>query len=148
MASKIECPRCGGFSANFVQGMCRPCYMRDYHQRRSASAIAQCPRGEGATANFVQGMCRGCYMRDGRQRRSAAAITDKQGVSEPPTLIGDSEGQRFCVECKALGIYARNLCLNCYMRDRHRQRRPLCAECGGPGVYARGLCHKCYVLDR
>ena len=135
MASKIVCPRCGGFSANFVQGVCRPCYMRDYHQRRSASAITQCPRCGAASANFVQGVCRACYMR-------------KQGVSKTPTLIGESEGQRLCVECKAPGVYARSLCLNCYMRDRHRQRRPLCVECAEPGIYARGLCHKCYVLER
>ena len=78
MASKIECPRCGGLSASFIQGVCRACYMRDYHQRRSAAAVTQCPRCGVASANFAQGVCRACYMRDYHQRRSAAAAKDKQ----------------------------------------------------------------------
>jgi hypothetical protein len=81
-------------------------------------------------------------MRDYHQRRSAAAVTDKQRVFETPTLIGDTEGQDLCVECKAPGIYARGLCVNCHMRDRH------CVECGVQGLYARGFCRNCYVLDR
>jgi hypothetical protein len=201
MASKIECPRCGGLSASFVQGVCRACYMRDYHQRRSAAAVTQCPRCGVASANFIQGVCRACYMRDYHQRRSAAAAKDKQiaqpnrtpqlgevrparrpllsanqdatpaamsplrrqsprepgalgahaGMAfETPTL-GNSEGQRLCVECETPRIYARGLCVNCYMRgymrDRHRQRRLLCVECGEPGTYARGLCRNCYISD-
>jgi hypothetical protein len=91
-------------------------------------------------------------MRDYHQRRSAAAIKYKQRVFETPTVIGGSEGQHLCVECKAPRIYARGLCVNCYMRgymrDRqHRQRRLLCVECGEPGTYARGLCRNCYVSD-
>jgi hypothetical protein len=146
MASKIECLRCGGLSASFVQGVCRSCYMREYHQRRSAAAVTQCPRCGVASANFVRGVCRACYMRDYHQRRSVAAVEDKQMVSHPLALA-DGERQRLCVECEAPGIYARGLCLNCYMRDRQRQRQPLCVECGEPGIYSRGLCRNCYVLD-
>jgi hypothetical protein len=113
MLSRIECPRCGGYSANFVKGLCRACYMRDHHQRRSA-----------------------------------AAVTAKQRLFETSTLIGDSAGQRLCVECKAPGLYAHGLCRHCYMRDRqHRQRQRHCVECGGPGIYARGLCQNCYLRD-
>jgi hypothetical protein len=147
MASKIECLRCSRLSASFVQGVCRSCYMRDYHQRHSAAAVTQCPKCGVTNANFVRGVCRACYMRDYHQRRSAAAVKDKQIVSAPPTL-GDSEGRRLCVECKTPGIYARGLCLNCYMRDRQRQRPRLCIVCGQPEIYARGLCQNCYVLDR
>jgi hypothetical protein len=150
MASKIECLRCGGLSASFIQGVCRACYMREYHQRRSAAAVTQCPRCLVASANFVRGVCRACYMRDYHQRRSAAAVEDKQMVPRTPTL-GDSERERLCVECEAPRIYARGLCVNCYMRgymrDRQRQRRLLCAECGEPGTYARGLCRNCYLSD-
>jgi hypothetical protein len=142
MTSKIECPRCGGLSASFIQGVCRACYMRDYHQRRSAAAVTQCPKCGVASANFVHGVCRACYMRDYHQRRSAAAAKDKQRVFETPTVIGGSEGQQLCVECKAPGIYARSLCQDCYMRNCS------CIECRTPGVYARGLCRNCYVLDR
>jgi hypothetical protein len=146
MASKIECLRCGRVSASFIQGVCRSCYMREYHQRRSAVAVTQCPRCGVASANFVRGVCRSCYMRDYHQRRSAMAVTDKQPVSETP-MRGDGEDQRLCVECEAPRIYARGLCLNCYMRDRQRQRQHLCVECGEPGIYSRGLCRSCYVLD-
>ena len=142
MASKIKCPRCDGLSTSFVQGVCRACYMRDYHQRRSAAAVTQCPRCGAASANFVHGVCRACYMRDYHHRRSVAAVTDKQTMLETPTLIADSEGQHLCAECKAPGVYARGLCLNCHMRDRH------CVECGVQGIYARALCRNCYVLDR
>jgi hypothetical protein len=150
MASKIECPRCGGLSASFIQGVCRACYMREYHQRRSAAAATQCPRCGVGSANFVQGVCRACYMRDYHQRRSAAAVEDKQMVSRTPALAV-SERERLCVECEAPRIYARGLCVNCYMRgymrDRQRQRRLLCTECGEPGTYARGLCRNCYLSD-
>jgi hypothetical protein len=142
MASKIKCPRCDGFSTSFVQGVCRACYMRDYHQRRSEAAVTQCPRCGVPSANFVHGVCRACYMRDYHQRRSAVAVTDKQSVTETPALIPDGDGQHLCAECKAPGIYARGLCLNCHMRDRH------CVECGVQGIYARALCRNCYVLDR
>ncbi len=135
MASKIECPKCGGLGANLIRGVCRSCYMRDYHQRRSAAAVTQCPTCGVASANFVYGVCRSCYMRDYHQRR------DKQRVLETPTL-GDSESQRLCVKCKAWGIYAQGLCLDCYMRERR------CVECGVQGIYARSLCRNCYVLDR
>ncbi len=148
MASKIECPRCGGVNANLIHGVCRACYMRDYHQRRTAAAVTECPKCGGISANFVHGVCRACYMRDYHQRRSAAAVTDKQAVLEPPTLIDDSAGQRLCVECKAPSIYARGRCLECYMRDRQRQRPPLCIECGEPAVYARRRCQNCYKRDR
>jgi ribosomal protein L32 len=148
MASKTECPRCGGVSANLVHGVCRACYMRDYHQRRTAAAVTKCPNCGGISANFVHGVCRACYMRDYHQRRTAAAVTDKQGVFGTLTLIDDSEGQRLCVECKAPSVYARGRCLECYMRDRQRQRRPLCVECGESAVYARGRCQNCYKRDR
>jgi hypothetical protein len=150
MAPKIECLRCGGLSASFIQGVCRACYMRDYHQRRAAAAGTQCPKCGVASANFVHGVCRACYMRDYHQRRSAAAAKDKQMVFETRTL-GDSERPRLCVECEAPRIYARGLCVNCYMRgymrDRQRQRRLLCVKCGEPGTYARGLCRTCYLFD-
>jgi hypothetical protein len=152
MAPKIECLRCGGLSASFVKGVCRACHMREYHQKRAAAAVTQCPKCGVASANFVHGVCRACYMRDRHQRRAAAAAKDKQRVFETPTLIGNTEGQQLCVECKAPRIYARGLCVNCYMRgymrDRQRQRRLLCVECGEPGTYSRGLCRNCYVLDR
>jgi hypothetical protein len=148
MASKIECPRCSRLSASFVHGVCRACYMRDYHQRRSAAAVTQCPKCGGVSANFTQGVCRSCYMRDYQQRRSAAAVRNKQSVFETPALISDSERERFCAECKAPGIYARGLCLNCYMRDRQRlYRQRFCVECGAQGTYSRGLCKNCYALD-
>jgi NMD protein affecting ribosome stability and mRNA decay len=150
MLSKTECPRCGGLSASFVKGVCRACYMRDYHQERAAAAVTQCPKCGVASANFVRGVCRACYMRDYHQRGAAAAAKDKQMVFETATL-GGRGGQRLCVECEAPRIYARGLCVNCYMRgymrDRQRQRRLLCVECGDPETYFRGLCRNCYVLD-
>jgi hypothetical protein len=155
MLSKIECPRCGGDSANFVHGVCRACYMRAYHQKRAAAAVTQCPRCGVTNANLIKGLCRACYMRNYHQRRSAAAVRDKQKMFEASTLIDDrvgqlddTTGQRLCVECEAPGIYARGRCLNCYMRDRQRrQRQRHCAECGGLGIYARGLCLNCYMRD-
>jgi NMD protein affecting ribosome stability and mRNA decay len=153
MLSKIECPRCGVAVADFVRGLCRACYMRAYHQRRSAEAVTQCPSCGVVSANFVKGLCRVCYMRAYHQRRSAAAVTDKQRVFETSSPIDDSAGQRFCIECKAPSIYARSLCRNCYMRgymrDRqHRRRQRFCVECGAPGIYARSLCQNCYMQDR
>jgi hypothetical protein len=145
MASKIKCPRCGGLSFSFIQGTCRACYMRDFHQRRSATAITQCPSCGVASANFVQGVCRACYMRNYHQRRSAAAAKDQQKVFEPPTLDA-SEDQRLCIECKTPSIYARGLCRDCYVLD-HRQRQRFCVECGAPSVYARSLCQNCYMRD-
>jgi ribosomal protein L37E len=136
--------------------------MREYHQKRAAAAVTQCPRCGVASANFVRGVCRACYMGSYHQRRSAAVAKNQQMVIETPTL-GDSEGQRLCVECKALGIYAHGLCRNCYMRDymrdyvrgyvrgntRDRQRRQrFCVECGAPGIYARTLCQNCYMRER
>jgi NMD protein affecting ribosome stability and mRNA decay len=120
MASKIECPKCGGASNSFVHGVCRACFMRDHHQRRSASAATECPRCGTVTANFVHGVCRACFMRDYHQRRSASLVTD-------------GEGRRLCAECREPSIYARGLCLSCYMRDRrHRNRMKLhtCTICG------------------
>jgi hypothetical protein len=184
-----ECPRCAGESANFIHGVCRACYMREYHQRRSAAAAAECPKCGGVSANFVHGVCRPCYMRDHHKRRSAPAVTDRQrspvtdgqrapvtsrqsssvtyGRSSPatgaqrtcetPTPTQDSAGRRVCVECREPGIYARGLCLSCYMRDRRRRTLRciddnagprVCVECGGPGVYARSLCQNCYMRDR
>jgi uncharacterized OB-fold protein len=157
MLSKIECPRCGGASANFVHGMCRACYMHDYHQRRSAAAVTQCPRCGVASANFVHGVCRACYMRDYHQRRSAAPATDKQRVFETPTLIDDSDDMRdgerqrqlLCGQCGESTVYARGRCQNCYKRDRqYRLRQRRCVECGKLGMYARGLCQNCYMRDR
>jgi hypothetical protein len=118
MLAKIECPSCGVVSANFVKGLCRTCYMRAYHQRRSA-----------------------------------AAVTDKQRVLETSSLIDHCAGQRFCIECKAPGIYARSLCRTCYMRGymryrQHSRHRRFCVECGAPGIYARSLCQNCYMRDR
>jgi hypothetical protein len=200
-----ECPRCGGDSANFIHGVCRACYMREYHQRRSAAAVTECPKCGGVSANFVHGVCRACYMRDYHQRRSAPAVTDRQRspvterrsssvtdrqsssvtdrrsasvtdrqsssvtdrrsspaadtqrASETPMLTHDSAGRRVCVECREPGIYARGLCLSCYMRDRRRRTLTcidgsvsprICVECGEPGVYARSLCQNCYMRDR
>jgi ribosomal protein L32 len=184
-----ECPRCGGDTVNFIRGVCRACYMREYHQRRSAAAVTECPKCGGVSANFVHGVCRACYMRDYHQRRSAGAVTDQQRspvtggqtppltdrrrpsvthgqgspgtgaqrVCETPALTHDSAGPRVCVECLQPGVYARGLCLSCYMRDRRRRTLTcidgsagprLCVECGGPGVYARGLCQNCYMRDR
>jgi hypothetical protein len=184
-----ECPRCGGDTANFIRGVCRACYMRDYHQRRAAAAVTECPRCGGVSANFVHGVCRACYMREYHQRRSAGAITSgqrssvtdgerrsvtdgqrspvtdgqsspatgAQGVCETPALTHDSTGRRVCVECRQLGIYARGLCLSCYMRDRRRRALTcidgsagprLCVECEEPRIYARSLCQNCYMRDR
>lgn len=132
MTSKIECPRCGAVSTAAVHGVCRACYMRDFHQRRSASADTECPRCGAVSANFVHGVCRGCFMRDFHQRRSASAAADKQRPFETPTFIDGSEG-RLCVECREPGIYALGRCLSCYMRDRRRRNRMklgTCAVCG------------------
>jgi hypothetical protein len=174
-----ECPRCGRDTVSFIHGVCRACYMRDYHQRRSAAAVTECPRCGGVSANFVHGVCRACYMRDYHQRRSAGVVTqrpsvtdgqrlsvtdgqsspatDVQGVCETPALAHDSAGRHVCVECRRPGIYARGLCLSCYMRD-HRRRTlacidgsagpRLCVECGELGIYARNLCQNCYMRDR
>jgi hypothetical protein len=169
MASKTKCPSCGGDTAKLMHGVCRPCYMRDYHQKRSAAAVTECPRCGGVSANFVQGVCRACYMRDYHQRRSTPAdgqnspltagqgspAAAAQGVCETPALPGDRAGPRVCVECREPGIYARSLCLSCYMRDRRRRtlgfvgdNPRICVECAGPGIYARGLCQNCYMRDR
>jgi hypothetical protein len=128
MLSRIECPGCGGDSANFVKGLCRACYMRNYHQRRSAAALTDKQRvfetsaliddsaGQGLCADckapiiYARGRCLNCHMRE-RQR---------------------GQRQRHCVECGGLGIYARGLCLNCYMRDyrrHHRIKLRACAVC-------------------
>jgi NMD protein affecting ribosome stability and mRNA decay len=160
MALKIECPKCGSVGVSFVRGVCRACYMRDYHQRRSASAVTECPKCGVVSANFVHGVCRACYMRDYHQRRSASLATD-------------GGGQRLCVECGEADAYSRGLCRPCYMRN-YRQRRsasdeqsapdkqtvfetpkficdsegqPLCGECKEPSTYSRGLCHNCYLRD-
>jgi hypothetical protein len=133
MASKIECPQCRAISANSVHGVCRACFMRDFHQRRSASADTECPKCGVVSANFVHGMCRACFMRDYHQRRAASPVADKQKVFEPAKFIDDSEGWRLCIECREPGIYARGLCLSCYMRDRRRRNRMkvgACVMCG------------------
>jgi hypothetical protein len=83
-------------------------------------------------------------MRDYQQRRSAAAVRSRN----QQTVLESLTGQRLCVECKAPGIYARGLCLNCYMRDRQRlHRERFCVECGVQSVYSRGLCRNCFALD-
>ena len=134
MASKIECSKCGAVSANSVHGVCRACFMRDFHQRRSASADAECPRCGVVSANFVHGMCRACFMRDYHQRRSASAVADKPRVSETGTSIDDREGRRLCVECGEPGVYALGRCLSCYMRDRRRRNRMKVGSCVMCGV--------------
>ena len=160
MASKIECPKCGGASNSLVHGVCRACFMRDFHQKRSASAATECPRCGTVTANFVRGVCRVCYMRDYHQKRAASSVTD-------------GEGQGLCVECREAGIYARGLCRPCYLRGYRQKLSALdkqsasdeqrvsetptficeseggrvCAECKEPSTYSRGLCHTCYVRD-
>jgi hypothetical protein len=164
MASKIECPRCGGLSASFIQGVCRACYMRDYHQRRSAAAAKDKQMAQpNRTPQLGEVRPARRPLLSGNQDATPAAMSPLQRQNptegepgalgaqfETPTL-GNSEGQRLCVECEAPRIYARGLCVNCYMRgymrDRHRQRRLLCVKCGEPGTYARGLCRNCYVLD-
>jgi hypothetical protein len=128
MLSRIECPRCGVASTNFVKALCRACYMRNYNQRRSAAALTDKQRvfetstliDESAVQRlcveckapgiYAHGLCRNCYMRN-RQRR---------------------QRQRHCVECGGLGIYARGLCQNCYARDyrrHHRIKHLACAVC-------------------
>jgi NMD protein affecting ribosome stability and mRNA decay len=159
MALGIECPKCGSLSVSLVRGLCRACYMRDLHQRRSASAVTECPKCGEVSANFVRGVCRACYMRDYHQRRSASAVADGQGP-------------RVCIECRDAEPYARGLCRPCYVRD-YRQRRSalaehsasdkqnetpilindsegrrLCGECGNSGIYALSLCLNCYMRDR
>jgi NMD protein affecting ribosome stability and mRNA decay len=151
MASKVECPRCGGVSTSFVHGVCRACYMREYHQRRSASAATECPRCGGVSANFVHGVCRACYMREYHQRRSASAVTDRQSMSETPTFICDSEGRSPCTECREPVIYARGLCQSCYLRDRrrrHRMKQCTCAMCGASFQSARRDTHYCSLSCR
>jgi NMD protein affecting ribosome stability and mRNA decay len=161
MALGIECPKCGGVSISLVRGLCRACYMRDLHQRRSASAVTECPKCGAVSANFVRGVCRACYMRDYHQKRSVSAAAD-------------GDGRRVCVECRDADAYARGLCRPCYVRD-YRQRRSasaersasdeqrvletptlindsegrrLCGECGESGVYALNLCVNCYMRER
>jgi hypothetical protein len=136
--------------------------MRDYHQRRSAAAakdkqMAQPNRtpqlGEARPALSANQDATPAAMSPLRRQnpREPGALGAHAGmVFETPTL-GNSEGQRLCVECEAPRIYARGLCVNCYMRgymrDRQRQRRLLCVQCGEPGTYARGLCRNCYISD-
>lgn len=145
MASTTECPRCGIISANFVDGVCRACFMRGYHQKRSASAGTECPKCGAVSGNFVHGVCRACFMRDYHQKRSASAAADKasaekQEVFETPAVVDASEGRRVCVECREPGIYALGRCLSCYMRDRRRRNRMklgTCAMCGASFQSAR-----------
>jgi hypothetical protein len=159
MALGIECPNCGSLSISSVRGLCRACYMRDSHQRRSASAVIECPKCGEVSANFVRGVCRACYMRDYHQRRASS-------------VVADGGGRRVCFECRSADPYARGLCRPCYVRD-YRQRRSasaahsasdkqsetptlindsegrrLCTECKNSGIYALSLCQNCYMRDR
>jgi predicted nucleic acid-binding Zn-ribbon protein len=143
-AAVTQCPRCGLASANFVQGVCRACYMRDYHQRRSAMAVndkqkvLETPTSVDdsksqrlcveckAPGTYARGLCLNCYMRE-RQRRYR---------------------QHFCVQCGVQGTYARGLCRNCHVSDSQRlQSQRFCVECQALGTYARGLCQNCYMRD-
>jgi hypothetical protein len=151
MASKIECPRCGGESANFVHGVCRACYMRDHHQRRSAEAVTHCPRCDEVTANFVRGVCRACYMRDYHQRRSAEAVTD--GQSSPVTdrrgsPVTDRQSSRPVTDRQiAPAPVAQWVCETPALAGGSAGAR-ICVECREPGIYARGLCLSCYARGR
>jgi rubredoxin len=85
----IECPRCGVARANFAQGVCRACFMPDYHRRRSVSPSTvsrdsygqrlciEC-RGPGS---YAHGLCAKCYMRDYRRRRRMLLTCAICGVS-------------------------------------------------------------------
>ncbi len=140
MISKMKCPRCGAVSANSVHGVCRACFMREHHRKRSASGGAECPRCGAISANFVHGVCRACFMRDYHQRRLASVAADNQKAPETPTFVDGSESRRLCVECQEPGIYALGRCLSCYMRDRRRRNRMklgTCTICGASFQSAR-----------
>jgi hypothetical protein len=173
MAFEAECPKCGGASSSFVRGVCRACYMRDFHQRRSAS-IATDGEGRRICAEcrepraYARGLCRSCYMRDYNQRRAASdkqsasdkqrvldaptficeseGASDKQRVLDAPTVIYESKGRRLCAECGEPSIYCHGLCLSCYGRDRRRGNRMKlckCVVCGVSFQSARGDAQHC-----
>jgi NMD protein affecting ribosome stability and mRNA decay len=76
VASNLECPRCGDVSSDFVRGVCRTCYMRDYNQRRLASSVTVIHDSYGRRlciecrepGTYAHGLCAKCYMRDYRRR--------------------------------------------------------------------------------
>jgi hypothetical protein len=132
--------------------------MRDYHQRRSAAAakdkqIAQPPQpGEVRPARRPHAAPAAMSpLRRQNPTEEPGGLGAHAGMVFGTPTLGNSEGERLCVECEAPRMYARGLCVNCYMRrymrDRQRQRRLLCVECGEPGTYARGLCRNCYISD-
>jgi hypothetical protein len=89
VAPSIECPRCGDVSRNFVRGVCRTCYMRDYYRRRFASAVTVVHDSYGRRlciecrepGTYAHGLCAKCYMRDYRRRRRMFCTCASCGVS-------------------------------------------------------------------
>jgi ribosomal protein L37AE/L43A len=78
VASNIECPRCGVISSDFVRGVCRTCYMRDYvHDSYGRRLCIKC-REPGT---YAHGLCAKCYMRDYRRRRRMFCTCASCGVS-------------------------------------------------------------------
>ena len=175
MTSKIECPRCGGDSGSLVHGVCRACYMRDHHQRRSAEAVTECPKCGGVSANFVHGVCRACYMRDYHQRRSAAAVTDGGSshvtdaqsppvtdaqsppvtdAQSPPVTdaqsppVTDAQSPPVTGGRNAPARGTQRVSETPTTRSHDSAGRRVCVECAEPGTYARGLCLSCYMRDR
>jgi hypothetical protein len=76
MASNIECPRCGVISSDFVIGVCRTCYMRDYHQRHFVSSATVTHDIYGRRlciecrepGTYARGLCAKCYKREHQHR--------------------------------------------------------------------------------
>jgi len=89
VASDKECPRCGGVSSNFVRGVCRTCYMRDYRQGRSALPVTDEQRTTithdsygrplciecGGPGMYARGLCGKCYVKNRRRRHRMKVCT-------------------------------------------------------------------------
>ena len=77
VASNIECPRCGDVSSDFVRGVCRTRYMRDYNQRRSASSVTV------IHDRYGRRLCIGCH-EPGTYAHGFCAKMLHAGLSPPP----------------------------------------------------------------
>jgi hypothetical protein len=116
VASNIECPRCGDVSSDFVRGVCRTCYMRDYNQRRFASSVTVIHDSYGRRlciechepGTYSHGLCAKCYM---YRRRHPKLFT--------------------CAGCSVLFQSLRSDALYCSLSCRLRARHAQSAK-GGP----------------
>jgi hypothetical protein len=95
VASNKDCPRCGGVSSDFVRGVCRTCYMRDYSRGHSASPVMDEQRitithdsyGRRLCIEcrepgmYAHGLCERCYVKSRRCPRMKACTCASCGVS-------------------------------------------------------------------